>query len=360
MRRGKVGHRLAILAGGSGTRLWPLSRAGKPKQLLTLAGGKTLLQQAAERAAGVGDVPLLVVTTAAYAPLVRRQLPRLKPSQIIVEPAGRGTAAAIAVAAAVTERDYPGAVLTVINSDQVISPAPRFRACLRAMARAAAGGQFAFAGVPPRYAETGYGYIQVGRAQRGKLWRPLVRFREKPDAATAARYVSSGRHYWNPGIFSARCDRWLAELRRHAPAVARAAERASQAWGTRRFGAALAAAYRSLGKPTSIDYAVMEHLTGGAVVPARFTWADVGHWRSVHDVLAAKPGQSVSVGEHLDAGSRNLLVYSGTKRLIATVGLGDLAIVDTSDALLVCSRDRAQDVREIVTMLQAGRYRRYR
>lgn len=353
-------HQLAILAGGSGTRLWPLSRRGTPKQLLKMAGGQTLLQQAAERATGIGTLPPIIVTTAAYAPLVRRQLPKLKPSQLIVEPSGRGTAAAIAVAAAVTERRHPGAVLTVINSDQVIGGVPAFRACVRTMARAAAAGEFAFVGVPPAYAETGYGYIEVGPSRRGMPWRQLKRFREKPDAATARRYVASGRHYWNPGIFSARTDRWLEQIRRHARPVAAAAERAAAAWGTPRFGAALAAAYRRLGKPTSIDYAVMEHLAGGAVVPARFTWADVGHWRSVHDVLAAKPGQSVSVGEHLDAGSRNLLVYSGTKRLIATVGLGDLAIVDTSDALLVCSRDRAQDVREIVTMLQAGRYRRYR
>ncbi len=353
-------HQLAILAGGSGTRLWPLSRRNQPKQLLRLAGGQTLLQQAMDRAVGVGTLPPLVITTAAYMTQVRAQLPTLKLGQAIVEPRGRGTAAAIAVAAAITERRHPGAVLTVINSDQVIGSVPGFRACVRTMARAAAAGEFAFIGVPPAYAETGYGYIEVGRPVAGRGWRTLKRFREKPNAATAARYVASGRHYWNPGIFSATSDRWMDQIRRHAASVAAAAEAAAAAWGTPRFGAALRAAYRRLRTTTSIDYAVMEHLHGGAVVPARFTWTDVGHWRSVHDVLAVRPGQTVAVGTHLDAGSRNVLVYSGTKRLIATVGLDDLAIVDTPDALLVCHRDQAQNVREIVKMLEQVGYRKFR
>lgn len=356
----RVQHQLAILAGGSGSRLWPLSRRQQPKQLLKLAGGQTLLQQAMARARNVGTLPPLVITTAAYVRQVRAQLPELKPSQLIVEPRGRGTAAAIAVAAAVTERRYPGAVLTILNSDQVIGGAAGFRACLRTMAQAAAAGEFAFIGVPPAYAETGYGYIEVGPQVRGRGWRALRSFREKPNAATAARYASSGRHYWNPGIFSATSDRWLDQIRRHARPVAAAAERAAAAWGTPRFGAALAAAYRGLRGSQSIDYAVMEHLHGGAVVPARFTWVDVGHWRSVHDVLSPRPGQTVSVGRHLDAGSTNVLVYSGTRRLIATVGLCDLAIVDTADAILVCHRDQAQNVREIVKMLEQARYRKFR
>jgi len=353
-------HQLVILAGGSGTRLWPLSRRQQPKQLLRLAGGATLLQQALERADSVGTLPLLVITTADYAPLVRRQAPRLKSSQIIIEPCGRGTAVAIAVAAAITHAKHPGAVLTVLNSDQVIGNVAGFRSCIKTMARAAATGEFAFIGVPPTYPETGYGYIEVGPVVRGCTWRAMRSYREKPNAAAAARYIASKKFFWNPGIFSATTDQWLAKLRQYAAPAAAAADSVVNAWGTRRFGAALTIAYRKLRGAASIDYAVMEHLRGGAVVPAKFTWTDVGHWRSVHDVLSTKPGQTVAVGKHLDAGSRNVLVYSGTKRLIATVGLADLAIVDTPDALLVCSRDQAQAVREIVAALEQGKYRRFR
>jgi mannose-1-phosphate guanylyltransferase len=250
--------------------------------------------------------------------------------------------------------------MTVLNSDQVITNQAGFRRTVQAMAAAARTGEFAFAGVKPAYAETGYGYIEVKPNKNRRGWYSAKRFHEKPNAATAERYVRSKKFFWNPGIFCATADNWLKSLQRHAPEVAAAGVVAAKAWGTPKFRAALAASYAKLRTSISIDYAVMEKLKSGVVIPADFGWTDVGHWRSVHDVLSSKPGRDVVVGKHLGVDSGSNLIYAVSGRLIATVGLRDMVVVDTMDAVLICPRDQAQRVKELVAALEAPLLRRYR
>jgi mannose-1-phosphate guanylyltransferase/mannose-6-phosphate isomerase len=359
MKRRKNVNQIVILAGGTGTRLWPLSRTAQPKQLLRLTGNKTLLQQALERAVVLDGLPPLVVAARQYVTLIRRQAPKLKSSQLIIEPTGKGTAVAIAVAAAITQRRHPGAALTVLNSDQVITNQTGFQHTVETMAMAAATGQFAFAGVKPTYPETGYGYIEVSPRRNQRGWFSLRRFHEKPDTETAKKYIRSGRFLWNPGIFCATADQWLTALKQNVPDIASLALGVAPLWGKPKFAAAMNSAYKKLRRNISIDYAIMEKLHGGAVVQADFGWTDVGHWRSVHDILSTEAGQDVVVGKHVGVDNSNNLIYAVSGRLVATVGLRDMVIVDTMDVVLICPRHQAQRVKELVAALETPLLRKY-
>jgi mannose-1-phosphate guanylyltransferase len=350
-------HFAVVMAGGSGTRFWPRSRADVPKQLLALVGRRTLLQDAAGRMADVVGWPnVRVVTGARHADAVRRQLPRLRSAQRLVEPRGRDTAAAIALAALALAPRAPRACMIVTPADHVIGNLPRFR---KALARAAdvakRTGALVTLGITPTRPETGYGYIRPGAAVPaggGAAW--VERFIEKPDARRAARMIASGGVLWNSGIFVWRVDRILEELERWLPDVVRPLARAMRTGGR----AALARAYRAV-PAISIDRGVMEHADRVAVVPARFAWNDVGSWAAVGEIWAdGRPAANAARGRLLALDSSRCVVDSPS-RLVALLGVDDLVVVDSPDAVLVCHKSRVQDVRRVVAELERRGLRRY-
>lgn len=359
----KPKHFLVVLAGGSGTRLWPLSRLRSPKQIVRLVGKKTLLQLTMSRLSNISDQRIIIVTNASYASVVRKQLPKIKSDQLIVEPFGRGTAAAIGLAAAIVARRHPQAVVTIINSDQVIKNEAVFRQTLRNIPAVIQKypDQVVMLGITPGYPEIGYGYIELGKfvSQTG-LSRviKIKRFCEKPDLATAKKFVSSKKFLWNPAIFSSPAETWLGLLKQFMPKTAAAVTKATLHRGKKDFNSVLSKVYQPL-ENISIDYGVMEKNKQALVIPADLGWADIGHWRSVHQVLAPTAKVEVAVGRHLSIEGQGNLIYSTTGRLIATLGLKNMIIVDTPDALLLCPKDKAQRVRELVARLTDKSLNRY-
>ncbi|MCC7369605.1 MAG: mannose-1-phosphate guanylyltransferase [Chloroflexi bacterium] len=346
---------LVILAGGSGSRLWPLSRSHKPKQLLALAGERSLLQSTFDR-----NVPLvpaervIVMTEQSHADGIREQLPEVPPENIIVEPARRGTAGSLGLAAAaIAERD-PNAVMASVHSDAHIGDAEEFRRTLSAaFAAAEKTRQLVLMGIEPTGPSTQLGYIEAAGQQDeidGYAVRKVARFVEKPDLERAMQFVKSGRHYWNPGVFVWRVDAILAELQRLQPRiddlVRHIAARLSQPDGAE----VLARVYPTVPIET-IDVGVLEQSDIVSVIPARFPWSDIGSWSEIFDVLPHDADGNVVQGEHLGLGTRDTLVY-GTSRKIATIGLTDMVVVETNDVILVCPRDRAADVKKLVERLQ--------
>jgi mannose-1-phosphate guanylyltransferase len=339
-----------ILAGGSGTRFWPLSRRTRPKQLLGLDGGPPLLA----RAAGLleGAVPperQWVVTTGAQADAVREALPGLPSGNVIAEPCGRDTAAAIGLGAATALRHDPDATLVIMPADHVIQPPSRFRAVIDTAARLLAEHPAAVVtiGVAPSFPSTAYGYIERADALTGaatgahRCFR-VARFREKPDAATAEGYLAEGTFFWNAGIFCWRADALMQALGARLPETARAVALE---------GEALDAAYPALTK-ISVDYALLEHHPQVLVIEADFAWSDVGSWNALPGLL----GEDAEGSTVLDATfvpidcARTIAVGCG--RVIAAIGVSDLVIVQTPDATLVCHRDRVEDVKKLVGELE--------
>jgi mannose-1-phosphate guanylyltransferase len=345
------------MAGGSGTRFWPRSRARAPKQLLPILGGRSLLQETVARLTPpISRRRLLVVTGRAQAGGVRAQLRQLPPGAVLVEPEGRNTAAAIALAALHVAQTHPDAVMAVLPADHAIAPLATFRADLAlALDVAERTGALVTFGLAPTHPETGYGYIRPGAPVRGGRGRVawVEAFVEKPDRQRAEAILAEGRMLWNSGIFAWRVDAILAELRARLPGVV---EPLAAALG--RGARALAAAYRAL-PAVSIDTGVLEKAARVAVVRARFRWSDVGSWSALEPFWAtAGNGRNAVSGRALAIDSRGCVVDS-PKRLVALLGVEDLVVVDTPDALLVCRKDRAQDVRLVVEELRRRGLARY-
>lgn len=340
-----------ILSGGSGTRLWPLSREAYPKQFLALAGEQTMLQATWQRVAPIAGRAPLVVANEEHRFVAAEQLQQLgvQPQAILLEPVGRNTAPAIAVAALEATRDGDDAVLLVLPSDHVIADEEAFRAAvLRAMPAAQSGKLVTF-GIVPTGPETGYGYIKAGAA--GDV-RPVDRFVEKPDADTAQQYVQSGEYFWNSGMFLFKASRYLAELERFNPAMLAASRTAwQQARRDADFTRLDKDAFTAV-PSDSIDYAVMEKTADAVVVALDAGWNDVGSWTALRDVSAQDADGNAHHGDVIAIDCHNTYAYG--ERLIALVGLDDVIVVETDDAVMVGRSDRMQEIKQVVSRLKAA------
>ena len=362
----------SILAGGSGTRLWPLSTKATPKQFLRLPGPNTMMQETVARIAPLVPMDqLYVVTFGAYSDTVAEQEPTLPRDQIIAEPAGRGTAASIGLAATLIAARDPQAVMGSFAADHVIADVAGFQAALRFAEQVAQQGYLVTLGITPTYPETGYGYIHQGAplAQQGDLHAYMVeRFVEKPKREVAEEYLRAGDYAWNAGIFVWRVDRILQEIRRYTPQVADVLDEigaaAAKTYGrmTPEVERVMRAAWPRLTENITIDVGIMERATGIAVIPISVGWNDIGSWSQVMSLYEAdEQGNAVVNGggqgdamRHIGVRTTDTLVYSATGRLITTAGVAGLIIVDTPTGLLICSKEHAQLVKDIADRAQAN------
>lgn len=359
------------MAGGQGTRFWPRSRRHAPKHLLSISGRHTLLQETVRRLLPLFSWnTILIVTNNEHAAEVRRQLPRVPGDHILIEPMGRNTAACIGLAAEWITARAPGAhaaeaVMVVAPADHVIKNTAAFRRTLLTACRLAIAREcLVTLGIEPTRADTGYGYIEAGHGidarTRDVHW--VRRFHEKPSAAVAKRYVAGGRHLWNSGIFVWKTNVFRSALQRCAPEIAGPL---NGLWAAKR-GAAqrVGRAYRKI-PAISVDIAVMQPITAQAdaiprvaVVRGRFDWNDVGSWVAMPEIWGCDKMGNAAIGTILPIDAHDSIVYSPA-RLVALVGVSDLIVVDSDDALLICPRDRAQDVRKVTQALRDRGWSRY-
>lgn len=346
-----------LLSGGTGTRLWPLSREGYPKQFWPLVSQRSMIQETALRAVGAGFAPAVVVANEAHRFLIAEQLREagIEAPRILLEPEGRNSAPAIAAAAALVAESTPGAVLWIMAADAAIEDVPALHAALAKAAAAARGtGRIVTFGMRPNAPETSFGYIEMGAPLADAPGvHAVARFTEKPDAATAAALLADGKHVWNSGMFVATAATLLAELECHAPEVI-AAARGAVAHAARdldfiRLGAEAFRAAPSI----SIDYAVMERTDHAAVIPADLGWSDVGSWDALWTIAAKDAAGNALQGPVTAVDSRNCLVRSEGIRT-AVLGLEDAVIIVTEDAVLAMPRSRSQDVKKVVERLRAA------
>ncbi len=358
-----------ILAGGRGTRFWPLSRKRRAKQLLALDGKQTMIQQTIARLAPMATPSRFwIITNEELRPAILRQIPKFPPKQMIAEPAGRNTAPAIGLAAFLLLRHDPEAVLGLFPSDHVIADPIQYRATLsRGIDIAAAGENIVVLGIRPTRPETGYGYIETGATdQNGAVH--VRRFTEKPDLATASQFIDAGTYFWNSGMFLWRADTLANSLREHLPKTAGLLENIAAAYGTRQFGSRFRKLYPKC-ENISVDYAILEPRSAKGeaqsrifCLPSDFGWNDLGSWTALHEHHMAKSkaiGPSpafVSVSGSFALNAKNNYVHVPGK-FVALVGVSNLVIVETDDALLVTTLDQSQDVGKVVKYLDEKKLR---
>ncbi len=343
-----------ILAGGTGSRLWPRSRTRHPKQFLDLMGETTMLQQAQHRLMPmIQPVNTFIATGEQYVDTVRKQLPSLPAENIIGEPVGRGTAAAIGLAALHIQERSPTAIMAVLTADHLIKKVDVFRRALEAASHVAAEDWLVTLGIMPDYPETGYGYIERGDflGMVGEFEGFQVQhFVEKPDLARAKKFIADGNYDWNSGMFTWKVSRILEEMERYLPDLYSGLSEIFKYFDGPDYGTVLENKFPGLPNVT-IDYGIMEKAEKVAVIPVDIGWSDIGSWSALYDVLPKDAGNNAVVGQHVSPDTRNSLVVS-PNRLVATIGLDNFVIVDTEDVLLVCPRERAQDVKSIVEILK--------
>ena len=362
-----------ILAGGRGTRFWPLSRKRRAKQLLALDGKQTMLQQTVARLAPIAAPGRFwIITNNDLRPAILRQLPKLPPQQIVAEPAGRNTAPAIGLAAFLLLRHDPDAVLGLFPSDHVIADPAEYRATLnRGIEIAAAGDNIVVLGIRPTRPETGYGYIEAGAPESGVPHQPnslrVRRFTEKPDIPKARQFLEAGNYFWNSGMFLWRADTLANALREHLPNTAALLEKIAAAYSTRKFADTFRKLYPKC-ENISIDFAVLEPRSARGeaqsrifCLPSDFGWNDLGSWTALHEHHAAKSkpgdGSLVSASGSFALNAKNNYVHAPGK-FVALVGVSNLVIVETEDALLVTTLDQSQDVGKVVKHLDAKKLRK--
>jgi mannose-1-phosphate guanylyltransferase len=364
---GSVRFAPVILAGGSGTRFWPRSRRSLAKQVLAIEGTQTMIQQTLERLAPLAAADdTWVVTNEWLREVIADQLPQIPKAHLLAEPCPRNTAPACALAAFLLERSFPDTVLGVFPSDQVVQDAARFAEVLRAGVKlAAAGENIVVLGVKPTRAETGYGYIEEGAAAESvngvSVYR-VKRFREKPDPATAERFVAAGKFVWNAGIFLWSAKTLAAAIREHTPDMAPHLEAIAAAYGTPEFNDVFAREY-PLCENISVDYAVLEPRSGKGerrsniyCLPADFGWNDIGSWASLHEHLGERDADNVidgaTTGLFTIQSAGNYVFAPG--KTVALLGVDGLVVVETEDALLITTRARSQDVSKLVRQIHEG------
>jgi len=355
-----------IMAGGGGTRLWPVSRRERPKQLLPLIGEETLFQSTVQRLEGLFTPDrILVVTVGEQVREMKQQAPQIPDDNYLIEPEPRGTASVVGLAAAVLHKRDPQALMAVLPSDHFIRNRDLFHYLLRAAVDVANTGYLVTLGITPTYASTAYGYIQQGAPVTGDFKYPtynVSRFKEKPDDASAQQMLRFGGHSWNSGMFIWKTERILGEFQRQMPELSLALEKIVNGLGSPEFDQILNSAWQDLHVET-IDYGVMENADRVAVLPAGgLGWSDVGSWDSLFEVLLPDMDGNIGVnGQHLALDTHNTLIYAtpGSERLVVTIGVDDMVVVDAEDVLMICKSDQAQKVRNVVAHLKKHHQERY-
>lgn len=363
----KLSAHAVILAGGRGTRFWPRSRARTPKQLLNIVGKTTMLQQTVERWRPV--VPLdriWTVTNSEQATALTRQLPAKSRKRVLTEPVGRNTAAAIALAAIHVRHAAKGdALMAVLPADHYIAQQEKYREIVGAAFEIAREpNRMVVLGIAPTRPETGFGYIErsgTKQATRDLAYYPVRRFTEKPELSVAREYVASGNYFWNAGMFFWRVSTFLGALKEFLPKTYEAIETLAAHTGKRSYAAQLRKTYAQL-ENISVDYAILEKAASGRreqpnkaagvfVIPAEIGWSDIGSWAAVYELSARHPGENILAGPGQTLDARGNFLWSPDK-FVAAIGVDNLVVVETPDALLICPRDRAQDVSKIVKSLE--------
>ncbi len=338
-------------------RLWPLSRSAHPKQMLKLFGERTMFQLSVDRL-----LPLLpperiyVVTAAEQVEPLAAQCPELPRENFIVEPLGRGTAPCIGLGALVLHQRDPNAVIAVVTADHFIGLTDAFRDVLRAAQQTAEQGYLVTLGIAPRFPSTGYGYIRRGELLgqvNGFDYYRVERFTEKPNAPTAEAFVREGVYAWNSGMFIWRADRVLEEMRLWMPDLRATLDELRAVWGTPAYAETLARLWPALRKET-IDYGIMEKAAQVAVIPVDLAWSDIGAWGSVMELHPHDTDGNVLLGDVINIDGANTMVFSQGERLVVTIGVEDLIIVDTPDTVMIARRDQSERVREVVEQLKAA------
>lgn len=340
-----------IMAGGRGERFWPKSRNSLPKQFLSLTSdGETMIQKTVKRLSPIAAAEdVFIVTNAAYAGLVRDQLPDVPAENILAEPCARNTAPCIAFAAAVIGRKYDDAVMLVLPSDHLIGYENIYIKTLKkAVDTAQQGKNLVTIGITPAYPETGYGYINFGE-ETGDAYR-VERFVEKPDLTTAKKYLSSGKYLWNSGMFVWKISSVMANMKEFMPAVYEGALRIGESFGTADYEETLVREFTAF-PSESVDFGIMEKAADIYTIPGSFGWDDVGSWLAVERINETDENKNFISGDVIAVDSERTTICGG-KRLIAAIGTEDLIIVDTDDALLVCSKNNTQDVKKVIARLK--------